>query len=163
MMTIYIPATVWQALAFLRGRDEIFAGMQDGAARKSLAPLPDLSVSGENLAGYHCRKHAIEAQRARNLRGEMALIEISYGERFHEKLSWEGKINGTGADPLTGAALWVVTPAGCLAINEASKDKPGDVMPAARFVMEVIPEPEATSAQEPIREWGGGPLGNGGC
>jgi hypothetical protein len=105
-----------------------------------------------DVSGYQSRADAIDARR-RTDSGELALVCLTYDGVVHEKLAHEGKVNGARAvDPSTGRPLWVLAAAA-----------EGDLAGCARLSMEIVAGESRKADTARVIEWGGGPLGNGGC
>lgn len=127
--TIYLPMTVWQALAFLRNPEDVFARMQDRKQASRPPAVGELHF-GSKMVGYHTHADACRTWNRRGAAGELAIVHIEYGALLHERMIREGKIKGSVVHRRSGARLWTVTPAGCADLLSGG----------ARFSMEIVRE-----------------------
>lgn len=137
--TVYVPMPVWQALAAVRSRTQIWRGVPARQLQQGeVAPGCD----GE-ITGFSCRQQAIQTLARSGITGEFALLNVVLPESWPDK--WLKRIEVDGAFRLSVPAF---------AFDALDRD--------ARFLLEILPG-SLPAVRPPQIEFGGGPTGFGGC
>ncbi len=122
--TVYIPMPEWQALSFLRNRDDAFARL--------LTPF-GTTIGGEVvlqegvLVGYRQRDRAVEAGYLTHPQG-FAILRIVLGKLQHGTMALYGQLDGSARHPETGAYLWLITADGLRNIQEKVARQEVDIL-----------------------------------
>lgn len=114
----------WQALSFLRNRDDAFARL--------LTPF-GTTIGGEVvleegvLVGYRQRERAVEAGYSTHPQG-FAILRIVLGKILHGTMVFYGQLDGSASHPQTGAYLWLITASGLRTVQEKANRHEVDIL-----------------------------------
>jgi hypothetical protein len=112
--TIFLPMPEWQALSFLRNRDEAFERLMTPAGNH----LPcEVMLVDDSLFGFKQRTDAVEVGKRVYPQGFAMVRFVVLGKVLNGMMTLQRQVVGS-TDPGSGIALWRITRDGLNTINE---------------------------------------------